>query len=85
MSVLWNFCGVSMIFKLSFFGKKLKTQTWKSRKTFILKSIKFKFFWSSFFDKNQNLSSFKTEINNNGLNLINLEVSEVLKRQLPAT
>ena len=38
-----------------------------------------------FFDHHFNFLSVKTDINTNGLNLINLEESEALERHIPAT
>ena len=38
-----------------------------------------------FFSHYFNFLSVKTDINKNGLNLINLEESEALKRHIPAT
>ena len=75
ISILWTFCGISVITKFSFFGIGLKTKTRKSRKMNV----------DLVFDHYFSFSSFQTDINKKGLNLKNPEGSKVFKSQIPAT
>ena len=84
-SVLWRSCRISMISKFSFLGVRLKTKSWKSRIIFIFKLITLKCMRVLFFDHCFDFLRVETGINKSGLNLINLEQSEAIKRHLPAT
>ena len=71
-----------MISKFSFLGVRLTTKTWNHGKSLFLG---YKAEMHLCYDHYFNFWRVKYDINKNKLNLINLERSEALKRQLPAT
>ena len=84
ISVLWRSCRISVIYKFSFLGARLKTKSWKSRIIFIFRFC-FQMHAGLFFDHYFDFLSVETDINKSRLNLINLEELEVIKRRIPAT
>ena len=84
ISVLKRSCRISVISKFSFLGVRLKRKPWKSWIIFIFRLITLECIRVCF-STTIDFLSVKTDINKSGLNLINLEKLEAIKRHIPAT
>ena len=84
ISLLRCFCTISVISEFSFLDVRLKTKTWNHGK-FLFLGYKAEMHLDLCYDHYFNFWRVKYDISKNELNLINLERSEALKRQIPAT